>query len=789
MKQSLRTLPLSATLVPLLTGATVGLQLMLIAMLLTVCGQSTSKPAATVSAIHSLGAGAAKTHVGKLAATDAVNVINIGQEHDVGIYVLFSVFTLLAMSVLVRRNVTRCRMNELGAAERNADLKAQATLRYVLLAVTWALFLGLFSAIRMPAVVGQFPLPLVTLVLCVPLVLYGLFLRIISRKLLAPAKKKAEIEASAPADAPTPDSAAPDEPAWQEWFHVSPGKLRLFDIAAVIVIFAFVFVPDTHLLSTHTFRRDEFHHWNYFAMGPTLGFSHGRALGTDVYCQYGVGWPMVFSFLAPLRPVSYGHMMQLGSLYGCFYFAGLYILLRMLLKNPAWAACGVLWAWYLQFFQSGDTTDVIWEFPSSSVMRAPVDIWMFIALLMHARTRNAKWLLGAAAALGLSILFELDTSIYLVVVAGVYSLLMAWQEWGTSHRVGKSLAGVASSGLLCAAVVLAGLWLASRGTLASSAFWTGWLEAVLGALSPDGSVALLLPLATYPDMLALTLFVIITLTYLLFIGAEAGRLLLGEPESKADGRVIVCIACYGLMSMMLFIGRSHPLNLFHPIIPFCIVSTCAVAWARERLLVAPAGRHKVSTRLIRSAPVVLPLVVVALILRSPSYRIYGSAFKSLGGGNQAMYASLGTNPNGGCLLNELHDVCGLGAKEKHYFQPFDAITGKMLALAHGRNKVAVLDDSDTILYVATGIAPWPRYSPLIPSMAPRRLKVFLQKLKSSPPDYVLIRGTADHTRFFNTKTPWTTVHAALPGRFELNGHVGPFEIWRRRENRLIAKAL
>jgi len=194
-------------------------------------------------------------------------------------------------------------------------------------------------------------------------------------------------------------------------------------------------------------------------------------------------------------------------------------------------------------------------------------------------------------------------------------------------------------------------------------------------------------------------------------------------------------------------------------------------------------------RLTPWLPGAAAIVVAGLIGISPSYRVYGSAFKSLTGGNRAAYSGVGTDVSGGCLMRELHDICGLTGKEVHYFQPFDGITAKMQLLSQGGNTVAVLDDSDTMLYLATGITPWPRYSPIIPSLSPRRLAVFLQKLKNSPPDYVLIRGTADHTRFFNSKVPWTAVHGALPATFELNGHVGPFEVWRKRKVHRLAKVL
>ena len=65
-------------------------------------------------------------------------------------------------------------------------------------------------------------------------------------------------------------------------------------------------------------------------MAPAIGYLHGGALGTDVFAQYGVGWPTLHAALDSCWQLSYAHVFQVSLIYGCLYFIGIYVFLRLL---------------------------------------------------------------------------------------------------------------------------------------------------------------------------------------------------------------------------------------------------------------------------------------------------------------------------------------------------------------------------------------------------------------------------------------------------------------------------
>jgi hypothetical protein len=123
-------------------------------------------------------------------------------------------------------------------------------------------------------------------------------------------------------------------------------KMAFKSASAVVIgmILLIVFIPAAqwNQVAGQNMLRQGMHHWNFFVMGPLMSFMHGKAFGTEFYSQYGVGWPMVFAALSPVLPATYGHMIGLGSIYGCVYYFAIYLVLRVFCRNRIWPAFGVL---------------------------------------------------------------------------------------------------------------------------------------------------------------------------------------------------------------------------------------------------------------------------------------------------------------------------------------------------------------------------------------------------------------------------------------------------------------
>ena len=125
-------------------------------------------------------------------------------------------------------------------------------------------------------------------------------------------------------------------------------------------------------------------------MAPALGFLHGRALITDVYSQYGVGWPMWFAAIAPVAPLAYSTLMAVSVAYSLVYLFGVYLLVRLVTRSAPWATLASLLCAAVYLYTGNIPGTVLHIYPSFTVMRAPMDIWFFIALWRHASTLRGR---------------------------------------------------------------------------------------------------------------------------------------------------------------------------------------------------------------------------------------------------------------------------------------------------------------------------------------------------------------------------------------------------------------
>ena len=270
----------------------------------------------------------------------------------------------------------------------------------------------------------------------------------------------------------------------------------LIDVCVVLFICLVIYIPRTDLLAGRDYQFQHFHHWDFFAMGPAIGLLKGRHLATQVYCQYGFGWPLLLAKLDPVFRLSYGHAYKIAVIYGCIYYSGLYWLLRRLLTNPAWAIAGLMLALRLQVFHSGEMDIPLWCIPGTSILRTPCDVWVFLLLLTHWRSQRPIWLLAAGALVGLAILFAVDTGIYLMLAFACYnalwisSLAQSSSDGTDSHTAGNSqirnlrcrttLAAFSIAGI----ALIAGMVAASGTAVFSPGYIRQWLEVLW--LYPSG---------------------------------------------------------------------------------------------------------------------------------------------------------------------------------------------------------------------------------------------------------------------------------------------------------------
>lgn len=384
-------------------------------------------------------------------------------------------------------------------------------------------------------------------------------------------------------------------------------RIGALDPVFPLLLVAVVYVPGWRQISGRTFDLDGLIHWDYFAMGPTLAFRAGAALATDVHTFYGVGWPMVYVALSPLLSVSYSHMILVAMIAGCAYMVGAYVFLRVLLRNAWWAATGSGLVLLLQVFaRDAGALSPYWGFPSATVIRSTFDVWCLLTLVLYQRSAKKRWAATAGALAGLAVLFEIDTGIYLTVAAACF---LSGTVWLAADRRAARRAVVAA-GLSGATVLLAGLAVASRGTLVHARFWSGWLEnlrTTSGGFSME-------PLVSLPPDRTVVVFAVMTAVYLMVIGWAVVAVV----RRRGDHVVLAvgALAVYGYLTTLYFVGRSSVFNLPRASVPFALLLAGLAGLAHDRVEpVGPAWR-----RLHSLVPLAALGLVATLVATNPLSR-------------------------------------------------------------------------------------------------------------------------------------------------------------------------
>lgn len=585
-----------------------------------------------------------------------------------------------------------------------------------------------------------------------------------------------------------PGAGEPKESRLQERLEGSRvGPIRpqpsLLDLLIPLVVVAVVYIPAWRLMSGRVFMEESLFHWDWFAMGPTLTFHHGGILGTDVYTMYGVAWPLLFNAIDPWIPISYGRMIQIGSLYTCIYFVGLYVLLRLLVHRPGLAALGTGLAIAHLFLAMGEL--VMWRFPSNTPMRWALDVWCLIALVLHWRSQRRIWAVAAGLAIGLALLVSTDTGLYLAAGVTFYWL-------GTlmiSSQKPRLLLDAAVSVVAAWVVLLSGLLVASRGTLFSGAFWKGWLEPLL----EFGAGFAQLPLATVPNTLTVVTFVFVALCYLVVLGYCINKLL----HARASHFVVFngSVALYGLLTLNHFVGRSGDFTVFRLYIPLVIIAVHLAGrayghagnYVRGRW--GPEGRTKI---LVRTPYVVAGLALVLLMVLPRSMLVD----PLLEYPNLISNRLRGESPDGLCLLLEPKDLCGLDPRLEEPVATVRALSEKLEDLDRAGKRVAVIDESGSLFYLASDTAPWGRYPRVFVVLTTlQKLEEVTGSLEDDPPDYILTRrpvqpNTDVYERWWFTSfglgphpdstysDTWEGLLSVVRENYRLLSVQEPFGLWR-----------
>lgn len=546
--------------------------------------------------------------------------------------------------------------------------------------------------------------------------------------------------------------AAPDRlrPPWPDPLDVPSGRRPLRPVDAVVpgLLLVLLWVPAWRYVAGNAVSGEGALHLDFFGLGPALSFRSGLAFGSEVHPYYGVGWAMVF---ARLNLLSYGELIRFEILYACAYFTGVYLLVRLMTGDRRWAAAGTVAAVLLQLFARWPAEFVLWRFPSATVLRWPFDVWVFLACLVQLRTRRPAWGVVAGALVGLAVVFQTET-------AGALGLGVAFwwvARWRSEGRAAlRALPAALGAG---AGVVVVGLGIASRWTLLSGDFWTGWLENV--RLAARG--ATLLPIAGVESAADVVAFVAVTAVYLAFVAVAAVAVL----RNRATTALVMVgsVALYGLVTFLYFVGRSNPHNLFRPAVPLAVVlaTSAGLAWRAWSEARSP-GRWS------RAAPWAAVALVVAAVAATPSARAYPGVLRA---------AVADDPPPGLCLFEAPRDVCGLPPEFAGVsVAGLRDLAAALRELGAEGEPVAVVDEIGPVVPYMAGARAWGRYSPLFPTLFTReQRRAVIAELQEHPPRLLVMRARESLGTFYEDS--WLAFRPVVEERYVLDRRVGSFEIW------------
>jgi hypothetical protein len=200
---------------------------------------------------------------------------------------------------------------------------------------------------------------------------------------------------------------------------------------------------------------------------------------------------------------------------------------------------------------------------------------------------------------------------------------------------------------------------------------------------------------------------------------------------EATDLVLALVAVCGLGMLILFINRSHPFNVYHSIVPFCILASYYCSrWTALPSSATSASGATGSRGLRWKDPVPIGIIAVLLVALAINQQvhIYPSLLASL-------LPSFGSEPVASSASRAAADS-GHAATIDYRAETRPLVEALQKLSNGGRHSVAVVARNDTPLLLLANVAPYFRYSPL--ELLDRRQVASVERtIIDQPPEFVL----------------------------------------------------
>ena len=472
----------------------------------------------------------------------------------------------------------------------------------------------------------------------------------------------------------------------------------------------------------------------YYLVGPINDILHGKTLLVDAVSQYGLlsiyFLALPFKFLVPLTFDNFFWMYYFVTCGG--YFLA-YLIMRRLIGGFLLPALGLFLILQQNYYLQVDS---LLSYPQTGFLR--FGWWLIVAYYL---TRSSSRFLVEIVLVSIATFWMSDAGIY---VMGAYLSTMVFREIMKRESIKSTIRNIVSRLALICICLLLFLALISTFTLIRSGFLPNWHFFTGEASLFIGGFGLLPMAAIGPHLFfpALYLIILIYILYLMFVSGK-------KTEANDQISVLVFIEVFGILQFIYYVGRSHPNNLHHVVIPFIIL----FCWIIKKAVEFVRYYHlDLKLRVFVFFGFLLTLLIFSAIV--------GAGLKNMAG----LYSS---RSSGFPELDKLKDDSGYG-------QSINAIKEDLGGLKGNYRKIAILSKDETFFLVYADSANIINsnnisYFSLMSDLE----KLGLQLLKERP-EVIYI----DHN---NNIDQVEIVKRMIEQDYAIKENVGVLDVWQRKE--------
>jgi hypothetical protein len=236
------------------------------------------------------------------------------------------------------------------------------------------------------------------------------------------------------------------------------------------------------------------------------------------------------------------------------------------------------------------------------------------------------------------------------------------------------------------------------------------------------------------------------------------------------------IGLYGFLTLLYYVGRSNPHNLFRPAVPFAILIAALPTLLRSESRV-PSSDGREARPASRAVPWLAMVTAGVMLVSHHGFYTYPSLLKTV---------LVGSEADGICVFGKA-DVCDIEPADPEYAGPDLAAYSKQLEdlAAHLRTvagdgrPVAILDSMGPLVYVLADVKPWGRYIPTFPDLFLHSMvEKVVMDLQSAPPDIVVMRSRELRQPYYDDM--WQAMRPTVEQGYTLDSRFGPLEVWQKR---------